>query len=104
MSHSDMNLDKALRTAMIRHGIDIAPAPGLGPFTLHYNAHGLEVGDGSRTMVTITLKDNGMTVTETSGIYALGGMAPSYPSVPEPHQHSGPAMSSGEPMPIGPLN
>lgn len=103
MSGAEMNLDKALRAAMMNSGIKIAPAPGMGPFTLDYAISGLDVGDGTRSMITITLKDSGTKVNETTGIYTVG-TAPVMQPMPAPHQTTGPAMSSGEPMPIGPAN
>lgn len=107
----EMSLEKALRTAMADKGFTIAPAPGLGPFTLNYAISALGMGDGSRTMVTVSLTGADGVIQEVSGIYALGAPAP----MPEPvvineADDMEPAtvpvtvVAPGEPMPIGPLN
>lgn len=105
----EMHLEKALRAAMAEKGMTVAPAPGLGPFTLNYNVSSLSVGDGSRTMVAVTLTDTNGVVQEVSGIYSLGmpvAAAPAPIVLMEEEPVSEPAVivAPGEPMPIGPLN
>ncbi len=98
-SASEIAMERALRGAMTQSGFTLAPAPGMGPYTLHYAATPLQVGDGSRMMVTITLAGDNGAVAEESGIYAVGSprvMAPP----PAPHEHGGPAMA--EPLLLAP--
>lgn len=101
---AEADLDAALRSAMTAQGFQAASAPGAATYTAVYKLQPLDMGDGSRSMVTLALKHYGKTVTEVSGIYSLGTAPAHAPDMPAPHEHSGSAMSDGEPMPIGPLN
>lgn len=100
-SAAEMNLEKALRGALTQRGFNVAPAPGMGPYTLHYAASHLGVGDGTRMMITVSITGSEGALAEESGIYALGEPSVMH-QIPAPHEHSGPAMSSGEPVPISP--
>lgn len=93
----EMNLERALRDAMMQRGFNLAPRAGAGPFTLHYAVSGLNVGDAGRQMVTVTLMGPEGTLAEESGIYALDGAA----AMPAPYVEVAPDMSGG-PMPITP--
>ena len=103
-SPADMNLEGALRAAMAEKGFPMASGPGQGPFTLDYAARPLEVGDGNRMMVTITLATVAGAAQEVSGIYTLGDGVAAAPAPVVTGETIVEPVSSGEPMPIGPLN
>lgn len=97
---ADMELEKALRHALLDRGFNIAPAPGMGPFVLDYAHHSLSVGEGNRHMINVVLTSRGESVAEVSGIYEIGAPVPFQP-MPEPHEFGGPAaMDSGQPVPL----
>ncbi len=99
VSQTEMNLEKALRLTMMQKNFNVAPAPGMGPFTMRYTASNLVgIGDGSRMIVTLSLMAKDKKMAEESGIYELGHVVVSTQPMPQPHEHSGPAMA--EPLSI----
>ena len=102
---AEMNIEKALRSEMAARGFNVATAPGMGPYTLDYHVQKLGIGDGSRSMVTITLNNKGEKVTEESGIYTLGGVAMAAPPqamMAPPDYHESEGGSPGAPVPLSP--
>jgi len=103
-SEKDMNIEQALHRTMTSHGINITPAPGLAAFTLDYEAHALEIGDGSRIMISVALTRKGTQLAGESGIYSLGDTPPKIPAMVAPHEYGGSNMSSNAPLPLMPIN
>jgi hypothetical protein len=71
-SQAEMNLEMSLRKALQDKGLSIAPAPGMGPFELHYSFSDLEnISASERIMVNIELRDSqGNVLAQESGIYS----------------------------------
>ncbi|MCB9990071.1 MAG: hypothetical protein H6867_01665 [Rhodospirillales bacterium] len=103
-TNQELGLEKALRMALTDQGLNLAPAPGVGPYALHYSAKGM--GTTGRAMVTVTLMGQDGPLIEQSGMYDLGADAPVATTIPA----SAPVLAPppepaepGAPMPILPV-
>ena len=102
MSVTDIHLEKALRHAMKNKGYNLAPAPGMGPYSLSYSAAPLAIGDGTRTMININLLGiDGEPVVMESGVYSLGPVAVMH-DVPTPESSEHSESAAGAPVQITP--
>lgn len=71
MTHEEVSFAAALREAMLRNNIPMAPRTSGAPFGMEYAISIVDVGSDDRRLITIQLISAGDVVHEESGIYTV---------------------------------